>query len=109
MENTNQFDPRFITDIIRIHFEEQISVDEISRKYNLDPDLIKKWKNDLFNGAILLFSNYNSSNEESQKDDIIINRLKHNLKRKEKIINDLKFDNNELKGLINIINNELDS
>jgi transposase-like protein len=106
MSNSLHYDPKFISDIIRIHFEEQLSVDEICERYQLEPEILEKWKKELYEGAILIFSKNDLYGDEAEKDELLIKKLQNNLKRKEKIANNLRFDNDELKGLINIINDE---
>jgi transposase-like protein len=106
MDEIKEYNAEFIVKLIREHFEEQLSLDEISARYGIQTELIAKWKRELLEGAIMIFSNQNIL--DYIKNETRIKSLKARIKQKEKIILELEKDNFELKKMLCNINHEIE-
>jgi transposase-like protein len=106
MDELKEYNPEFIVKLIREHFEDQLSVDEISTRYGIQPELLAKWRKELLEGAVMIFSN--PSILDQIKIENSIRTLKTRIKQKEKIILELEKDNFELKKMLCNINNEVE-
>jgi transposase len=86
-------------EILREHLENQISISELSQKYNIHPNQIHNWKKQLFEGALETFSHTHNrkTNPQEQK----ISKLESTLKDRDSLIADIMFDNVRLKKKLN--------
>ncbi len=71
------------------------SISEISEEYGINPNLIYRWKKQLFEGAEEIF--IPKQNRKETKKDMEIKKLKAELAKKEKAISYLVEDNITLK------------
>ena len=55
-QNRNQHTASKKVEILREHLENQVPISEIARRYGINPNLIHKWKKQLFEGAVDTFS-----------------------------------------------------
>ena len=55
-QNRNQHTASKKVEILREYLENQVSISELSRRYGISPNLIYKWKKQLFEGAKEIFS-----------------------------------------------------
>ncbi len=81
--------------ILRELLENARSVSELSEQYGISPNLIYRWKKQLFEEAIEIFKP--KQNKDETKKDREIKRLKEKLAKKETAISYLLEDNIALK------------
>ena len=86
-------------EILREHLENQIQISELSRRYGVKPNLIYKWKKQLFEGAV---DTFNRQHERvSQGQSARIGHLEDKIKDKDSLIADVLADNIRLKKKLN--------
>jgi transposase len=105
METIRQFEPEFIVKIIKDHIEGKVNLDELYQKYGIETELLNKWKSELFDRAVMIFSNENSTENDSEYK---LRLLEKKIKQKEKLILELERDNYELKRMLCSINDEFE-
>ena len=77
--------------ILREHLENQISISELSERHRVHPNMIHKWRKQLFEGAIGLFSiDYEGKNNTT---DLKMKQLENKLKDKDSLISELVQEN----------------
>lgn len=81
--------------IVRELLENQIKVSQLSEQYGIHPNLIYKWKNELFDGALKTFSGEHS--KRTNKDLVKIKQLETKLKERESIITEIDTENIQFK------------
>jgi len=81
--------------ILREYLENGASVSQLSEQYKIHPNVIYKWKNDLFEGALKIFSgeHKNKINKEEAK----IKQLETKLKDRDSLITEIVSENIQLK------------
>jgi transposase-like protein len=97
MKNRRRFSSEFKVRILREHLENQISVGKLCEQYDLHPNLIHKWKKELFSGALATFSRSKTDNADDPK----ISKLEKKLNEKDSIISEIVEDNLRLKKKLN--------
>lgn len=82
-------------EILREHLENGISVGELALRYNIHPNMIHKWKKQLFENAQEIFSRKQKGplSAENRK----IEQLEEKLKDKDSLIAEIITDNIRLK------------
>jgi transposase-like protein len=85
--------------ILRELLENQVSLSDLSEKYGVHPNVLHRWKKELFEGAVDIFSR--KHRKESAKETRQLERLAAKLKQKDELIAELVQDNIELKKSIN--------
>jgi transposase-like protein len=78
--------------ILREHLEKNIAVPDVCEKYRIHPNLLYKWKKELFEKAVELFSKKNESQENKK-----IAELESTLKNRNEVIAELLEENLKLK------------
>ena len=78
--------------ILREHFEKQISVADICEKYRVHPNRFYKWKKELFESAVELFSRKRGRKKKSQTSE-----LEAKLRDRNEVIAELLEENLKLK------------
>lgn len=86
-------------EILREHLENGISVSELSRRYGIRPNMIHRWKKQLFEGALEIFSQKHQGQSSSQGRKI--DHLEDRLKEKDSLIAEIITDNIRLKKKLN--------
>ena len=81
--------------ILRELLENNRSISELSEQYRVNPNLIYRWKKQLFESAVEIFQPIRSNNDSPK--DREIKRLKEKLAKKEAAISYLVEDNIMLK------------
>jgi transposase-like protein len=81
--------------ILREYLENNVSVSQLSEKLGIHPNLIYKWKNDLFAGALKTFSGEHSS--KTNKEAIRVKKLEEKLKERDSLITEIVTENVRLK------------
>ena len=81
--------------ILRELLENSRSISELSTEYNINPNLIYRWKKQLFEQAVEIFAQ--KSNKKETLQDREIEKLKTALSKRETAISVLLQDNIELK------------
>jgi transposase-like protein len=81
--------------ILRELLENDRSVSQLSEEYGVNPNLIYRWKKQLFEEAVEIFKP--KSNKDETKKDREIKKLKEQLTKKETAISYLLNDNIALK------------
>ena len=80
--------------ILKEHFEKQISVADICEKYRLHPNQFYRWKKELFENAVDIFSTKRGRKEKSATID-----LEAKIKERNEVIAELLEENLKLKKL----------
>jgi transposase-like protein len=78
--------------ILREHLEKNIAAPDVCEKYRIHPNLLYKWKKELFEKAAELFSKKNESQENKK-----IAELEATLKNRNEVIAELLEENLKLK------------
>jgi transposase len=81
--------------ILREHLENQVSISALSEKYQIHPNVLHRWKKELFEGAVETFGR--KQVRESAEEKRTSERLKEKLREKDKLIAELVQDNVSLK------------
>ena len=86
-------------EILREHLENGVSISELSRRYDIHPNMIHKWKKQLFENAQEVFSQKQKGplSAENRK----IEQLEEKLKDKDSLIAEIITDNIRLKKKLN--------
>lgn len=82
-------------EILREHLENQVLISELSRRYGVNPNLIHKWKKQLFEGAVDTFSRQHEKVNQGQ--NARIGHLEEKIKDKDSLIAEVLSDNIRLK------------
>ena len=81
--------------ILRELLENQVSLADLSEKYQVHPNVLHRWKKELFEGAVDIFSR--KHRKESAEENRTVERLTEKLRQKDQLIAELVQDNIELK------------
>lgn len=84
--------------ILRELLENQVPLSDLSEKYGVHPNVLHRWKKELFEGAVGTFARKNG--KESRKEAREVERLTQKLKQKDALIAEIIQDNIELKKSI---------
>ena len=86
-------------EILREHLENGVSIGELARRYDIHPNMIHKWKKQLFENAPAIFSQKRKGplSAENRK----IEQLEEKLKSKDSLIAEIITDNIRLKKKLN--------
>ena len=95
MSNRKKYKAEDKVKILREYLEGKSSVSEICEKYSIHPNQLYKWKNDLFQGALQIFSGQHRDRKNKEEEKIKI--LEGKLKYRDWVISELAADNIELK------------
>ncbi|MBN2733612.1 MAG: transposase [Methanomicrobiaceae archaeon] len=87
--------PEKKVEIIREHLDNKKSISELAELYDIHPNLISKWKKELFEGAAVIFSR--SENIVDKKKEEKLKRLEETLQKRDSIIAEIIADNIQLK------------
>ena len=79
--------------ILREHIEKNISIPDICEKYRIHPNMMYRWKKELFEGAIETFSQKRVRKSEKNK----AVKLEERLKNRNEVIAELLEENLKLK------------
>jgi len=81
--------------ILREHLENDVSITDLAEKYKIHPNLIGRWKKELFEGAVAVFDK--KSKSQDKRKDTKITELKATLQKRNTLIAHLVSENVELK------------
>ena len=81
--------------ILREHLENEVSITDLAEKYKIHPNLIGRWKKELFEGAVAIFDK--KSKSQDKRRDTKITELKVTLQKRDTLISHLVSENVELK------------
>ena len=81
--------------ILREHLENQVSISELSERYGVHPNLLYKWKKELFEGALETFIQKHKKRTEQQ--NFKTKALEEKLKQKDSLIAEIIEENIKLK------------
>ena len=84
--------------ILRELLENQVPMSDLSEKYQVHPNVLHRWKKELFEGAVDTFSR--KRRKESQVEARTTEKLTEKLRQKDELIAELVQDNIELKKSI---------
>jgi len=82
-------------EILREHLENKVSISELSRRYNIHPNMLHNWKKQLFEGALDTFSGKQKKNLSHQNHKSSL--LEEKLKDRDTLIAEIMSDNIRLK------------
>jgi len=86
-------------EILREHLENQVPISELSRRYGINPNLIHKWRKQLFEGSVEIFSLQREKVAQGQSSRIGI--LEEKIKDRDSLIAEIMADNIRLKKKLN--------
>jgi transposase-like protein len=86
-------------EIVREHLENQIPVSELSRRYGIHPNMIHKWKKELFENAVDTFGR--KKRHMAAGEGVRAEQLRRKLKDKDSLIAEIMEDNIRLKKKLN--------
>ncbi len=95
----NQHTARKKVEILREHLENQVPISELSRRYGINPNLVHKWKKQLFESAVEVFSRQHQT--VSQQQTLKVEKLEEKIKDKDSLIAEVLADNIRLKKKLN--------
>ena len=81
--------------ILREHLDKNISVADICENYRIHPNQLYRWKKELFEKAVEIFS----SKKSNKKKDTIADNLNNIIKERNEVIAQLLQENLKLKKL----------
>jgi Transposase. len=99
MKTKKHYGSEFKVRILREHLENQISIGKISEEHKINPNVLYKWKKELFEGALRFFSR--ETERRDQKVEKKYKILEEQLQKKNNLISELVSDNIELKKKYN--------
>ena len=82
-------------EILREILDNRMTVSGAAEKFGVHPNMITKWKKQLFEGAMGTFSRTSDKNQKRLGDRI--DRLEHTLRKRDRLIAELASENIELK------------
>lgn len=82
-------------EILREHLDNKVSISELSEKYGIHPNLISRWKKDLFENAVNIFSQKKGKTNSTA--DKKISKLEETLQIRDSLIAELVSENIQLK------------
>lgn len=86
-------------EILREHLENQVPISELSRRFGMNPNLIHKWKKQLFESGVEVFSRNNEKAQQGQ--NARIGLLEEKIKDRDSLIAEIMADNIRLKKKLN--------
>ncbi len=81
--------------ILREFLDNDVSITDLAEKYNIHPNVIGRWKKELFEGAVSIFNK--KSKSEDKRKEARITKLKETLQKRDTLIAHLVSENVELK------------
>ena len=82
-------------EILREVLDNRRSVSDAAEKYGVHPNMITKWKKQMFEGALETFSR--KTDKHRKRLDEKMGRLEHTLQKRDRLIAELATENIELK------------
>ena len=95
MQEKKHYTAEFKVKVVREYLENQVSIGTISEQYKINPNLIYKWKKELFEGAGEIFTR--KQVEIDRKSENKIKLLEEKIRHKDSLISELVEDNIRLK------------
>ena len=83
--------------ILREHLDNNVKVSDLAAKYKVHPNMILRWKKELFEGAPDVFSQKHKKNGQDAK----AQKLEDKIKKMQEVITELTTDNLELRKKYN--------
>jgi len=83
--------------ILREHLDNNVKVSDLAAKYKVHPNMILRWKKELFEGALDVFSQKHKKNGQDAK----AQKLEDKIKKMQEVITELTTDNLELRKKYN--------
>jgi len=93
MSKRKRYSPEMKVRILREHLEQNVSVADVCEKYRIHPNQFYRWKKELFEAAVELFSTKRSKKQQDQS----VKELKNRLKDRNEVIAELLQENLKLK------------
>ena len=81
--------------ILRELLDNDVSITDLAEKYNIHPNVISRWKKELFEGAVDTFNKRRKS--EDKRKEAKIAKLEETLQKRDSLISYLAAENVELK------------
>lgn len=94
-QTRNQHTASKKVEILREHLENQVSISDLARRYGINPNLIHKWRKQLFESAVDIFSRQREKVTQGQ--NARIGMLEEKIKDKDSLIAEVLSDNIRLK------------
>ena len=98
MNNQKRYRPGQKVEILRELLENQVSVSELSKRYQVSPGMVYRWKKQLFEGAIDIFS---QTSYIGRKVNQKVEQLEQKVKERDALITEIVVDNIRLKKKLN--------
>lgn len=88
-----KFTAEFKVQILREHIENQVPVGKLCEQHGIQTTLFYNWKNELFTGALDIFSKNKNGKSKTDK----LHQLEEKLRDKDSLISEIVEDNLRLK------------
>jgi transposase-like protein len=84
--------------IIREHLDNQVKISELAERFNIHPTVLVRWKKELFEGALEIFSQkHRKLNGKTRREE----QLEKKIHKMENVITELSTENLELRKKYN--------
>ena len=94
MEQRRRYSAEDKVRILQEHLDNGVKISDLSEKYNVHPNVLRRWKKDLFEGALATFSGkHKSRNPRHSKEQ----QLQAKVSKMQEVITELSSENLELK------------
>ncbi len=80
--------------ILREHLDNQVKISELAEKYKIHPSVIRKWKKELFEGALDIFSGKHKNNRAQNSKEA---KLEKKVASMQEVITEITTENLQLR------------
>lgn len=68
MKKRNERSPEFKKKVVLLALKEELTINEIAKKFSVHPVMVSKWKKDFLDNAQIVFEKKSSSSDFQQKE-----------------------------------------
>jgi len=94
MNNRRRFTAEKKVFILREHLENQVKISALSEQFNVHPNLINRWKKDLFENAKDIFSHKHKNKKPNNSRE---KQLESKIEKMQEVITELTTENLQLR------------
>ena len=94
MGTRRRFTPEEKLRILREHLENQVKISELAEKYRVRPSVIRKWKSELFEGALDIFSGKHKDKRARNSKEV---QLQQKVAAMQEVIKEITTENQQLR------------
>ena len=71
MKKRNERSPEFKKKVVLLAIKEELTINEIAKKFSVHPVMVSKWKKEFLDNAQIVFEKKSSSSDFQQKEAIL--------------------------------------